>query len=456
MLNIKTDSRKVQPGDTFIAINGNTVDGHDYIQQAIDNGAKKIVCEKGNYNIETLVVDNTEEYLKKYLIDNYSKEFSNVKLIGVTGTNGKTTTCFLTYQILNKLGIKTCYIGTIGCYIDDQIIELSNTTPDILELYNLLLVAKEKQCQVVVMEVSSHSIAQERIKGLKFDICAFTNLTQDHLDYHKTMESYCRTKAKIISYLKNDGKIIVNVDDEYSKYFICNKSLSLGLDGQDYILESYDLNNTHTDISFTFKNTKYQTKTNLIGKFNIYNFLTSLAIIDNLNIDINEVLKITNDIHAPEGRAQIIKVNNNIAVIDYAHTPDAVSKIISTFQEVTKGKIITLIGCGGDRDPKKRPIMGSIATENSDYVIFTNDNPRCEDEKNIMKDILNGVTKNNYFVEYDRKEAIRQGLLMLKENDTLLLLGKGHEDYQIIGKEKIHLSDKEEVYNFLNNQDYQY
>lgn len=450
MLNIKIDSRKVEKGDIFVAIKGNNVDGHDFIEQAIEKGASKIVCEHGNYEVETLVVEDTNKYLQDYLIKNYKNELEDLKLIGVTGTNGKTTTCFLTYQMLNKLGIKSCYIGTIGFYIEGEKRELANTTPDILELYNLLLYAKEKKCEVVVMEVSSHSIAQERIKGLNFDICAFTNLTQDHLDYHKTMDNYCMTKVRLITYLKENGKIIVNTDDEYSKYFICDKSLTLGLNANDYKIEKYEMENTHTDITFKVNNKQYQVRTNLIGKFNVYNYLTSVALINNLNISIEKIIKVTDKIYAPEGRAEIIKVNNSIAVIDYAHTPDAVSKIITSFKEVTKGKIITIVGCGGNRDNKKRPIMGNIATENSDYVIFTNDNPRCEDEKKIMDDILKGVIKDNYIVEYDRKLAINKGLNLLKDNDTLLILGKGHEDYQIIGRDKIHLSDKEEVNKYIN------
>ena len=450
MLNIKTDSRKVVKGDTFIALKGNTVDGHDFIDSAIKNGAEKIICEHGKYDVDTINVSDTHEYLKDYLVNNYSKEFEDLKLIGVTGTSGKTTTCFLTYQILNKLGIKTCYIGTIGCYIDNDVVELSNTTPDILELYNLLLTAKEKGCKVIVMEVSSHSLAEERIKGLKFDVCAFANLSQDHLDYHKTMEEYCRCKVKIINYLKDKGKIIVNVDDEYSKYFICDKSLSLGINGSNYKIKEFHMENTHTDILFNVNNDSYEVRTNLIGKFNVYNYLTSLALINNLGISVNDIINVTDSIHAPVGRAQIVKVGTSIAVIDYAHKPDAVSKIIPLFREVTKGKIITIIGCGGDRDPKKRPIMGNIATSLSDYVILTNDNPRTEDEKLIMKDILEGITTNNYEVIYDRKEAIKKGISMLKDNDCLLILGKGHEDYQIIGRTKIHLSDYEEVIKNIN------
>lgn len=452
MLNIKTDSRKVVKGDTFIALKGNTVDGHDFIDSAIKNGAEKIICEHGKYDVDTINVSDTHEYLKDYLVNNYSKEFENLKLIGVTGTSGKTTTCFLTYQILNKLGIKTCYIGTIGCYIDNDVVELSNTTPDILELYNLLLTAKEKGCKVIVMEVSSHSLAEERIKGLKFDVCAFTNLSQDHLDFHKTMEEYCKCKVKIINYLKDNGKIIVNVDDEYSKYFICDKSLSLGINGSNYKIKEFHMENTHTDILFNVNNDSYEVRTNLIGKFNVYNYLTSLALINNLGISINDIINVTDSINAPVGRAQIIKVGTSIAVIDYAHKPDAVSKIIPLFREVTKGKIITIIGCGGDRDPKKRPIMGNIATSLSDYVILTNDNPRTEDEKLIMKDILEGITTDNYEVIYDRKDAIKKGISMLKDNDCLLILGKGHEDYQIIGRTKIHLSDYEEVIKNINNK----
>ena len=450
MLNIKTDSRKVVKGDTFIALKGNTVDGHDFIDSAIKNGAEKIICEHGKYDVDTINVSDTHEYLKDYLVNNYSKEFEDLKLIGVTGTSGKTTTCFLTYQILNKLGIKTCYIGTIGYYIDNDVVELSNTTPDILELYNLLLTAKEKCCKVIVMEVSSHSLAEERIKGLKFDVCAFTNLSQDHLDYHKTMEEYCKCKAKIVNYLKDKGKIIVNVDDEYSKYFICDKSLSLGINGSNYKIKEFHMENTHTDILFNVNNDSYEVRTNLIGKFNVYNYLTSLALINNLGISVNDIINVTDSINAPVGRAQIIKVGTSIAVIDYAHKPDAVSKIIPLFREVTKGKIITIIGCGGDRDPMKRPIMGNIATSLSDYVILTNDNPRTEDEKLIMKDILEGITTDNYEVIYDRKDAIKKGISMLKDNDCLLILGKGHEDYQIIGRTKIHLSDYEEVIKNIN------
>ena len=445
MLNIKDDSRKVVKGDIFVALKGKRLDGHNYIEDAIKNGAVKIVCERGSYEVETIIVKDTKKYLDDYLVSNYSSCFKDIKLIGVTGTNGKTSTCFITYQILNKLNIKTCYIGTIGCYIDKDVIELNNTTPNILELYNLLISAKEKGCKVVVMEVSSHSLVQERINGLKFNLCAFTNLTLDHLDYHKSMEEYLHAKLKIFNYLKDDGKIVINVDDKYSKYFMERRSVTLGSNDSDYKIIDYRLSNNNTLIKFIVNNDIYSVTTNLIGKFNIYNYITSLALVNSLGINIKDIINVTDRVYAPKGRSEIIKYNKSIIVIDYAHTPDAVSKIINSFREVTSGDIITILGCGGDRDKSKRSIMGSISTNLSDIVIFTNDNPRTEKEDLIISDILKGVNKYNYTIIYDRKSAIKYGMSLLNKDDTLLILGKGHEDYQILGNNKIHLSDYEEV-----------
>ena len=428
MINIKTDSRKVKKGDTFIAIKGNTVDGHDYIEKAIENGASKIVCEHGSYNVETIVVPDTKEYLQKYIVDNYKDIVNKLDIIGVTGTNGKTTTCFLTYQMLNKLGIKTAYIGTIGFYVENEVYELPNTTPEITEIYSMLTTALEKGCKAVVMEVSSHALSFKRVEGLSFTIEAFTNLTEDHLDYHKTMENYLKAKLLILDYLKDTGTIIVNE------------------------VISYESTDSGTIINFKYHEKNLNVTTNLRGKFNVYNYMTALAIINTYGIDIQKIFDITKDVFPPKGRCEQIKVRDAEAVIDYAHTPDAVEKIINSFLENKKGKIITIVGCGGDRDPKKRPIMGNVATQKSDYVIFTNDNPRTEDPKIIMDNIISGVHKTNYEIIFDRKEAINKGLEMLNKNDTLLILGKGHEDYQIIGHEKHHLDDKEIVLDYLKKQ----
>lgn len=453
MINIKTDSRKVQKGDTFVAIKGATVDGHDYIESAIKNGATKIICEHGNYDVDTLIVPDTKEYLQNYIVSNFKDEVNKLDIIGITGTNGKTTTSYLTYQMLNKFGVKTAYIGTIGFYIDDDIKELPNTTPEILEVYSMLIEALEKGCKVVVMEVSSHALSLKRVEGLNFKIEAFTNLTEDHLDYHKTMENYLNAKLKILEQLKNDGTIIVNNDDEYGKYFKQKNFQTVGFNESNYQILNYESNTDGTNINFQYNGNVYSVKTNLRGRFNVYNYMTTLAIVNTYKFELDEIISITKDIYPPKGRCEQVTIRDAAVIIDYAHTPDAVEKIINSFLENKKGRIITIVGCGGDRDPMKRPIMGKIATEKSDYVIFTNDNPRTEDPNAIMNDIIAGVSKNNYEVILDRKSAINKGLSLLKTNDTLLILGKGHEDYQIIGHEKHHLDDKEIVLEYLKSLD---
>lgn len=451
MINIKADSRLVRDGDIFVAIKGHTVDGHDYIEKAIENGAKKIIAEHGKYSVETEIVEDSEKYLNDYLVKNYSDEFKNIKFIGITGTNGKTTTAYLTSQMLTELGIKNAYIGTIGYYINNNLIkELPNTTPDILMLYNLILESIEKDVKVIVMEVSSHSLSMGRINGIKFDVAGFTNLTEDHLDYHETMEKYLEAKKLILNYLKDDGIMISNIDDEYGIDFKYKNFKTLGFNESDYQIKKYEYTSLTTKLTFDYDLKEYNVETNLLNKFNIYNYLTAVAFVNSLGVDINDILEVTKNVYPPNGRNEIIKVGNSKAIVDYAHTPDAVEKIILSTLEEKIGKVITIVGCGGDRDPKKRPIMGNIATELSDYVILTNDNPRTEDENKIMNDIVSGIEKDNYEIVFDRKEAIRKGLELLESNDTLLILGKGHEDYQIIGHDKIHLSDKEEVEKYIN------
>ena len=446
MIKIKTDSRKVVAGDTFVAIKGLTVDGHDFIEKAIENGAVKIVCEHGSYAVETLVVPNTKEWLQQYLLDNYKEEVNKIKLIGMTGTNGKTTACFLTYQMLLSLGKKAAYMGTIGFYMPNVKRELNNTTPEILDVYSMIIEAIEAGCEYFVMEVSSHSLVEKRIEGLEFTVEAFSNLTEDHLDFHKTMENYLHAKMLILDQLK--GTIIVNSDDAYAKYFEIKSYKTLGYNGKDYQILNYEETDKGTLIKFK-ADKEYSVETNLKCKYNVYNYLTALGILNTLGFSIDDIIEITKDIYAPRGRCEQIKVRNSYAVIDYAHTPDAVEKIITSFLENKKGRIITIVGCGGDRDPLKRPIMGEIASRLSDYVIFTSDNPRTEDPNKILEDILKGVTKDNYEVEIDRPTAIKKGLDMLKDNDILLILGKGHEDYQIIGHTKHHLDDLEEVKKYL-------
>ncbi len=450
MIKYEHDSRKVINGQTFVAIKGLTVDGHDYINKAIENGASHIICEKElDINIPYTVVENSEEYLKKQLVLEYSDKFKDLKIIGVTGTNGKTTTCYIIYQLLQSLNINATYIGTLGFINKEEFIELNNTTPDILRMYNLLDKAVENNSTHVVIEVSSHSLSLDRLAGINLCAGAFTNLTQDHLDYHKTMDNYLTAKMLILKKLLPNSPFIANSDDDYATNFINNydnvKTIGTNADYKilDYVIDAASIN-----LKFNYDNKEYNSKINLTSKFNVYNYLTAIAILNSLNYDLNELIEISNNVKAPKGRCETIKVNNGFAVIDYAHTPDAVEKVITAYNELKTNKVITIIGCGGDRDPKKRPIMGNIASTLSDYVIFTNDNPRTEDETLIMKDIINGVTKNNYEIIHDRKEAINKGITMMNNEDILLILGKGHEDYQIIGHTKYHLDDAEEVLNW--------
>ena len=453
MINIKIDSRKVNKGDIFVAIPGATVDGHDYVEQAYKNGAIKAIVEhKVDCPIEQEVVADTNKWITDYISEHYAKEIEDMNIIGVTGTNGKTTTAYLTYQILNELGSKTAYIGTIGFYLpDEDFIELPNTTPNILDLYELFLTAKEHKCKNVMMEVSSHSLDQKRVQGITFKVAAFTNLTQDHLDYHKTMENYLAAKMLILKQLA--GPMIVNADDESSSKWIkaYKNTLTFGFNGEDYQIESYEDTEKGTLIKFKVNNKDYEVETNLRSRFNVYNYLTTLSLINQLGYSVEDIIKVTPDIYPPKGRCEIVKLAKGEAVIDYAHTPDAVEKIIDAFTENKKGRVITIVGCGGARDPKKRPIMGNIAATKSDYVVFTSDNPRTEDPEAIMKDILAGVTTDNYEVELDRRKAIVKALDMLEKDDVVLILGKGHEDYQIIGHEKHHLDDSEEVKKYIDS-----
>ncbi len=429
-MNIKDDSRKVLKGDTFIALKKNH-DGHDYIKDAIKNGATRVIVEKGLYSVDTLVVKDTHKYLCNYLKDNYYDLIKDINLIGVTGTNGKTTVAYLIYQGLINSNIKAAYIGTIGFYMGDYYETLDNTTPDILKLYELLLLCVENNISYVVMEVSSQALSMDRIEGLNFKYGIFTNLTMDHLDYHKTMDNYLKSKLKLF---EKTEKRIINIDSEYKDYFINESAVTYGFGEANYKVEDVCINQLGS--SFKVNGIKYNTK--LIGKHNVYNMLSVIALFDILKIKLN-----TSILNYPEGRMDIIKKDDNMIVVDYAHTPDAVLNIINSVKELGFEHIITLIGCGGSRDKTKRPIMATIACENSSFCIFTSDNPRFENEVDILNDMTNNLIYDNYEVIVNRKNAIIKGIQMLKKNDILLVLGKGHEKYQIINGIKYDFDDKQ-------------
>ena len=403
-MNISANSKK--GNNIFVSLN------NKYIDDAINNGFKKIIVSKSKFK----AVKSTRKYLEKYLKKYYYKQIKDVILIGVTGTNGKTSTSYLIYQALNLAGIKCSYIGTIGFYLENDIKKLNNTTPDICDLYEMIIESINCGCKAVVMEVSSHALKLGRVNTLKFDYAILTNITEDHLDFHKTYKDYYKTKMSIFKKLKKKGTKISDIK-----------------------IENYDINNDY----FKYNNKIYNTK--IKGEYNIKNIIPSIIILDKMNIDSRKIIP---QLCLPPGRMQIIKFKNNSIIIDYAHTPDAMEKIISTVKIMNHNKIITIFGCGGNREKEKRPKMGEIASLLSDYVILTNDNPRDENPKEIIKEIKQNMN-NNYKIIYDRKKAIQEGIKMLKENDILLILGKGHEEYQVIDNKKIFFSDLYTVYDII-------
>lgn len=449
-MEIRTNSKEVKKGDVFIALKGVSHDGHEFIKEAIENGASKIIAERGFYGVPYEIVSDTRVYLKDYLEKYYYPQINDIKLIGITGTNGKTTTAFLLYEAFKQLGYKAAYIGTIGFYIDEKEKELSNTTPDLLDLYHLLRICKEKGCKYVVMEVSSHSLSYGRVDSLLFDYAIFTNLTQDHLDYHKTMENYATAKEKLFTKLKTDGVAIINNDDPYKERFLKNENhnITYGFsENSDYQIGNIEVSALSSIFNLSHLNDKKTYQTQLLGKYNLYNLTSALVVLteENLCFDSKNVEKLT----PPIGRMEKIRYNENTVIIDYAHTPDAVEKVLKCASTFARGKVYTIVGCGGNRDKSKRPIMAKVATTYSDYVIFTSDNPRDEDPISILDDMERGVCMHNYEVIVDREKAISSGIQLLKKEDVLLVLGKGHETYQIVKGEKKHFDDKEIVMKYI-------
>ena len=442
---IRTNSKKINPGDTFIALRGNTYDGHNYIKEAINNGAIKVIVEEGNYEVETIKVLDTKEYLYNYINEYYVPLIKNLKIIGVTGTNGKTTSCFLIYQMLNMLNKPTAYIGTIGFYIKDKIIELENTTPDILTTYQLLEECVNNNIKYVSMEVSSHALALNRIKFLEFDYAIFTNLTQDHLDFHHDLDNYAITKQKLFKLLKDDGIGIINNDDNYAYLMKINNYITYGFNKSDYHIKDYIIKKDLLEFRFKYQKKLYKVNSYLLGKYNIYNLLTMIITVHKEGISLSDITQKIPLLKNPNGRMDTIIYNNNRIIIDYAHTPDAILNVLNAVKEFSNAKIYSIIGCGGNRDKTKRPLMANYALNICDKVIITNDNPRFENPFEIVKDMLHNNEKDNYEIILNREEAIKRGIEMLNSNDTLVILGKGHENYQIINDEKIYHNDKETV-----------
>ncbi len=454
MVNIKTDSRKVKKGDIFVALRGIVGDGHKFIDKAIENGASKIIAEEGSYNVDYEIVDNTRIYLNNYLKDNYNKYLEDMHIIGITGTNGKTTTAYLIHDALNKLGYKCCYIGTIGFYKDKKVCNLPNTTPEVTEIYEMLTDAYEEGYRYVVIEASSEGLLHGRLENVPFECAIFTNLTQDHLNVHKTMQNYAKCKQMLFNQLKQDGKAIINFDDANKDLFMFNynKNITYGFTGGDYRVVDYQMSIMGSNFTFVNCGVKQNIKVSLMGKYNIYNVLTTIITLKELGVNYSDIYDVLLNIDMPPGRMDMVEYNNNRIVIDYAHTPDAIENIITTVKEVCDGNIYTIFGCTGDRDRTKRPIMTKLVTDTCKKAIITSDDLHNEDFNVILDDMLNGLNNTNYEIESDRKKAIIKGINLLNRNDVLLILGKGHEEVMIVKDKKIPFNDKKIVLEYLETK----
>lgn len=449
-MNIKADSRRIKKGDIFVALRGVDGDGHRFIDSAIKNGASKIVAEEeGNYGVETLIVKDSRAYLNAYLESHYGNIIDEMNIIGVTGTNGKTTTAYLIYEALNKLNIKCAYIGTIGFYLDKKVVSLDNTSPDLALMYEMILEAHDKGYKYVVIEASSQGLSYGRLDTIKFDYALYTNLTQDHLDYHKTMENYALAKKKLFDNLTHDGLGIINNDDDYVEYFRTKNSVTYGFSESDYQVTSYELNAHGTNFVI---NGVDNIQTKLIGKYNIYNVLLTYVFLDRIGVLKKDIIRVISTLLPPPGRMDIIKYKDNSIIVDYAHTPDAMENIISTVKEITKGDIYIVFGCTGSRDRTKRPIMMNIALTNSKYTIVTSDDLHDEEFVNIVADMEEGVKQKNYAVYRDRRKAIEKGIELLNHGDVLLVLGKGHEEFIIDKNLKIPFNDHKVIESIINEK----
>jgi len=453
------DSRKVVPGCLFVAVKGTQSDGHDFIEQAVRDGAAAVICEElpGHVvgEVDFLMVADSSKALGLVASQFYGEPSSKLKLVGVTGTNGKTTIATLLYKLFRDLGYKCGLLSTVENQINGQVVTATHTTPDPVQLNALLEEMVQQGCDYCFMEVSSHAVVQHRIEGLKFSGAIFSNLTHDHLDYHKTFENYRDAKKLFFDGLGKNAFALTNADDRNGMVMLQNTAAhkkSYGLKNMaDYrakILESQFagllLNIDGEEVWFK-----------LVGTFNAYNLLAVYATAMLLDQDKAKVLTSLSRLTGAEGRFDYVTAANKIiGIVDYAHTPDAVQNVLSTIHDVRKGKekVITVIGCGGDRDKTKRPIMAKVACEWSDMVILTSDNPRSEDPAQIIKDMEAGVGsefQRRVMSITDRREAIKTACNLAQPGDIVLVAGKGHEKYQEVKGVRTHFDDKEELLNIF-------
>lgn len=447
------DSRNIVQGQLFIAVSGTQVDGHKYISDAVAKGAKIVVCEKRPSalvdGVTYVLVADSSVACGRIAANFYDNPSKKLRLVGITGTNGKTTTVTLLYRMFRELGYKVGLLSTVVNYIDDKKVDATHTTPDPVELNGLLNKMVDAGCEYCFMEVSSHSISQHRIEGLHFEGGIFSNITHDHLDYHKTFDAYIKAKKAFFDGLSKSSFALTNVDDKNGMVMVqnCNANIkTYGLkspaDFKSRIIESHfdgmQLNINGNDVWTRF-----------LGEFNGYNLTAVYAAAIMLGADNDEVLRILSLLGPVNGRFEYVKSKTGItAIVDYAHTPDALDNVISTINKMRKEdqRLFVVVGAGGNRDKTKRPIMASVAASNADFVVLTSDNPRNENPSDILEDMRQGIKPDQMgrvLTIVDRKEGIKTACLLAKANDIILVAGKGHEDYQEINGVKHHFDDKE-------------
>lgn len=457
--NVTFDSRKVGKGTVFVAQKGVHVDGHNYIDMAIEKGAEAIICQdlpdeqpKGVIFIQ---VDNSDIALGIAAGNFYGNPSHKLQLVGITGTNGKTTTVTLLHRMMRECGVNAGLISTIVNRINEEEIAATHTTPDAVELNRLLAMMVEKGCEYCFMEVSSHAIVQNRIAGLKFAGAIFSNITHDHLDFHKTMANYIAAKKQLFDSLSENAFALINIDDKNGRVMVQNckariktYSLQTVADYRCKIIES-TIHGQQLELNGK------QFWTPLVGRFNAYNITAIIATAILCGFDEDETLRIASNLHAAPGRFQYLHGKGVTAIVDYAHTPDALQNVIDTINEVRelKQNLIVVVGCGGDRDPLKRPIMARIAADGCNHLILTSDNPRTENPDTILDQMEAGLTpeeRSKTVRITDRRQAIKTATMMAREDDIILIAGKGHETYQEINGVRHHFDDCEEVNKLLN------
>jgi len=441
---IKTDSRRIVKGDIFVALRGIKSDGHNYIEDAINNGCSMVICEYGSYSVPYLIVSDTREYLKQYIKDNYSSYINDMTIIGVTGTNGKTTITSFIHQTLNKMGTKCSMIGTLGFYMDNKVCSLPNTCPDMALLYEYIIESYNNGYKCVVIEASSQGLDEDRLYGVLFDFVVFTNLTHDHLDYHGNIDNYVKAKQKLFSMLKSTGKSIINIDDAYYKYFYTDKAITYGCNESTFKIENYK----DGCFSFLYNKVIYDVLFDFIGKHNVYNMMACIIVLCNLGYEMDKILDVVKLVKLPKGRMEAYEYKNNKIIIDYAHTPDAIEKVLSSLSDYNK--IYAVFGCTGNRDREKRPLMTNLLLQKCEQVIITSDDLYDESFESIVSDMLSLRKSDNYDICYDRGLAIKKGISFLEKNDILLVLGKGHEEYIKIADKLIPFNDSKAVLDIIN------